>query len=260
RYLQRQLSATRLPDCSSAAKATITAAGPLPTQLQARLQLISVHGGPPVWTAQYAITLQQRHYTLPAGVTLANAATGWEITAVTPSDPDQVLVPDARDNIPAAPPAARKAARALITSWLEYTYGHATARQLQDLTTSLRANLAASPPDVPPAMRALHPRITNIALSKAPTAGGRPAPRSPTATTATHSSSHSPTHATDGSSHRSSKPDKPAPAVSQWSAKTPRTASRRRRDQHASLDRVTPRIDPRQQAPTRPHDDPRRDV
>jgi hypothetical protein len=94
------------------------------------------------------MTLPQRHYTLAAAVTLANAATGWEVAAISPPDPDEVLAPDSPDNIPAALPATTTAAHVFITSWLAYTYGHATARQLRDLTTQLQVSLAANPPQI----------------------------------------------------------------------------------------------------------------
>ena len=51
------------------------------------------------------------------------------------------------------------------TSYLAYTYGHARAGQLRELSTGLRAALAANPPRVPPTVRALDPRVASLALS-----------------------------------------------------------------------------------------------
>jgi hypothetical protein len=57
------------------------------------------------------------------------------------------------------------AALTFTNSYLAYTYGHATAEQLHDLTPHLRAAIAANPPRVPATVRALHPCIASLALT-----------------------------------------------------------------------------------------------
>ena len=66
------------------------------------------------------------------------------------------------------PAAARRAALAFTNSYLAYTYGHATASQLRDLTPELRAAITANPPRVPATIHALHPRIATLALTPLP--------------------------------------------------------------------------------------------
>jgi len=68
-----------------------------------------------------------------------------------------------RDGLP--PAAARRAALAFTNSYLDYTYGHATAKQLRDLSRELRAAITANPPRVPATIHALHPRIATLALT-----------------------------------------------------------------------------------------------
>ena len=50
-------------------------------------------------------------------------------------------------------------------SYLDYTYNHAAADQLHDLTPMLRVAITANPPRAPTTIRALHPRIATLALT-----------------------------------------------------------------------------------------------
>jgi hypothetical protein len=83
-----------------------------------------------------------------------------------PTDPDTLIAPNPPAAPPTGPAAARPAALGFTQSYLAYTYGHVAARQLRDLTPALQAAIAANPPVVPPAIRALHPRISSVALTR----------------------------------------------------------------------------------------------
>ena len=77
-----------------------------------------------------------------------------------PHDPNQPALP------PTGPAAARRAALGFTHSYLDYTYNHPVGDQLHDVTATLRAAITANPPQVPAAVRALHPRIATLALTR----------------------------------------------------------------------------------------------
>ena len=81
-----------------------------------------------------------------------------------PPDPDTLIAPLQPETPGTGPAAARRAALGFTRGYLNYTYGHAAAKQLRDLTSTLRAAIAANPPCVPAAVRALHPRVASVAL------------------------------------------------------------------------------------------------
>jgi hypothetical protein len=171
RYLQGRLPAGQLPACTPAAQAMIAQSGPLPARLRrGPLRLIGVRGGPRSFSARFLLTGALGPHALSAGLLLAPSGSGWEIDAVDPPDLDPVPPSPAPARLPGGPPggpaAARTAALAFTDSWLAFTYGHAGASELQALSAALRSRLAASPPRVPTAIRALHPRVASLALTR----------------------------------------------------------------------------------------------
>lgn len=119
-------------DALTSAAAMVPQSEPLPARLHiSRVQLITVNGARSSWTAQFAVI-------------------------------DRPPSPAAR---PTAPHAARDTAMTFTTSYLAYTYGHASIEQLRGVTTGLRARLTAHPPRVPPTVRTLDPRIASLALT-----------------------------------------------------------------------------------------------
>lgn len=73
-----------------------------------------------------------------------------------------------------AAPVARVAARVaerFLQGYLAYLYGHAPAGALTDATPRLLRSLRAHPPIVPPAMRALYPRVLSLKPLLAPRVG-----------------------------------------------------------------------------------------
>jgi hypothetical protein len=61
--------------------------------------------------------------------------------------------------------AAAGTARAFLPGYVLYTYGRGSARAIVDGDPGLVAQLVASPPAVPPAVRARHPRVTELSVS-----------------------------------------------------------------------------------------------
>jgi hypothetical protein len=62
------------------------------------------------------------------------------------------------------PRGALSAARRFLRTYLPFTYGQLPARAIQAAAPSLRARIAANPPQVPAAIRRLRPRVTALAI------------------------------------------------------------------------------------------------
>jgi hypothetical protein len=164
--LANRLPSERLPTLSPAAAAMARQSGPLPTRLHiSRVQLISVDGAASSWTAQFAVIDARGRFVLPAGLLLALGRAGWQLAELVAPDPDILIASPSSAARPVGPDAARDTAMTFTNGYLAYTYGHAGAAQLRDLSTGLRAALAANPPRVPRTVRALDPRIASLALS-----------------------------------------------------------------------------------------------
>ncbi|HYB28311.1 MAG TPA: hypothetical protein VEF89_16980 [Solirubrobacteraceae bacterium] len=116
--------------------------------------------------ASYAIIDARGPQTTTAELLLTTRGSRWVLAELVPPDLDTLITPNPPAQPPAGPARARHAALAFTHSYLAYTYAHATAPQLRDLTPALRASLTANPPQVPAAIRALHPRIATLALTQ----------------------------------------------------------------------------------------------
>ena len=140
--------------------------GPLPARLHVTNgRLTSLTGGGDSWTAHLVIIDARGRQTSTAQLVLTPTGGGWMVVELVPPDLDTLIAPTPPALRPTGPPPARRAALGFTRSFLDYTYGHATARQLRDLTPTLRAAIASNPPQVPAAIRALHPRIASLALT-----------------------------------------------------------------------------------------------
>ncbi len=104
--------------------------------------------------------------TTSAQLVVSATAGQWHVTELTPPDPDTLIAPNSPAAPPTGPAAARRAALGFTQSYLAYTYSHAAARQLRDLTPALQAAIAANPPQVPAATQALYTRIASVALTR----------------------------------------------------------------------------------------------
>ena len=167
RYLQGVLPADRLPDCSPAARAMVIQSGPLPASLRVRrLRLTAVTGARGRWAARFAIIDGRGRGGVSAELVLTATRTGWEVAEVVAPDLDTLLATPTPAVRPTGPTAARRAAMGFTDSYLAYTYAHAGVEALRDLTTRLRAMIAAHPPRVPQSVRARDPRVASLVLSR----------------------------------------------------------------------------------------------
>jgi hypothetical protein len=67
-----------------------------------------------------------------------------------------------------SPAAEERAAREFLDGYVGYIYGHGSAGQVRGATPAFEHALLASPPRVPPSMRARHPRVVALHLVNAP--------------------------------------------------------------------------------------------
>jgi hypothetical protein len=165
RYLAGQLPAQQLPALTPQALASARHSGPLPARLHVtRLPLTSVTGAAGSWTAHFTIIDARGRQTATSQLLLSATGGQWKVIELVPPDPDTLITPNPPALPTADPAAARRAALGFTQSYLDYTYGHAAARQLRDPTPEPRAAITSNPPSVPATIRALHPRIASLAL------------------------------------------------------------------------------------------------
>jgi hypothetical protein len=117
------------------------------------------------WTAHFNIIDARGPQTTTAQLILSPTAGPWQVAELIPPDPDTLLTPPQPAAPLSGPTAARQTALTFTNSYLDYTYGHAAASQLRDLTPQLRAAITTNPPRVPATIHALHPRIATLALT-----------------------------------------------------------------------------------------------
>jgi hypothetical protein len=166
RYLADQLPAQRLPALSPRTLAIARYSGPLPARLHVtQVQLTGLTGAGKSWTAHFTIIDTRGRQATTAQLVLAATAGPWQVAELIAPDPDTLLNPPQPSAPLSGPAAARRAALAFTNSYLNYTYGHAAASQLHDLTPELRAAITANSPRVPATMHALHPGIATLALT-----------------------------------------------------------------------------------------------
>ena len=167
RYLDGQLPARRLPALTPHALTIARTSGPLPARLHVtQVRLTSLTGGGDAWTAHFAIRDTHGRQTTTAQLVLSATDGPWRVAELIPPDPDILITPNPPALPPTGPATARHAALEFTHSYLDYTYDHPAASQLHDLTTTLRAAITANPPQVPANIRALHPRISTLALTR----------------------------------------------------------------------------------------------
>jgi hypothetical protein len=166
RYLDGQLPARRLRALTPQALATARNSGPLPARLHVtQVRLTSLTGGGDSWTAHFAISDPRGPQTTTTQLVLSATGGPWKVGELIPPDPDTLITPNQPALPPTGPAAERRAALGFTHSYLDYTYNHPVADQLHDVTATLRAAITANPPQVPAAVRALHPRIASLALT-----------------------------------------------------------------------------------------------
>jgi hypothetical protein len=166
RYLANRRSARQLPGLTPQAMMMVRQSGRLPARLHVtEVRLTSLTGGEDSWTAHLAMIDAHGRQTTTAQLVLTPASSRWMVLELVGPDPDTLIAPTPPALRPTGPASARRAALGFTQSYLAYTYGHATAQQLRGLTPTLRAAIASTPPQVPAAIRALHPRIASLTLT-----------------------------------------------------------------------------------------------
>lgn len=159
RYLNGRVPARQLPGLSVPALSGLEQTRPRAIRLRP-VAIAPTHDG---WTVRYHAATQHRRGTVTARLTLAPSRGGWQIMRVDPPDLDQLTATHHKLSLP--PAALRSRAVAFTHRYLAYTYAHARATVLTDLTRSLRRQLISRPPTVPASVRALCPHITSLALA-----------------------------------------------------------------------------------------------
>lgn len=181
RFLDGHRRARTLVPASRQARETAAQAGRIPTAKRAgKLRLVSLRHLPATPGEQVMLTARDRQHIVSAQLTLTIRGGRWEIGDLTAPDLDEVLAPSHRlvshirfsrasRTRPAGrpPTAARRAARAFLTSYLAFSYGHVPVSGVTALTAGLRHQLAAQPPNVPAAIKALDPVISSLTLENA---------------------------------------------------------------------------------------------
>ena len=164
RYLDADLPASALPAITPSAEAET--GPPLPPSLRAghpTVASIAAAARPLTFT----IALRDDAHTFKAHITATSEQSQWRITQIDPPNVEQV-VPQHVVPIPPPPGSAApaQAARAFLSDYLAWLYGHAAANAIVDATPALVEQLKQNPPEVPPTFRSLHATVTAIPIQR----------------------------------------------------------------------------------------------
>jgi hypothetical protein len=118
----------------------------------------------------------------PAQITLARVNQRWQVINLVPPELQMILMPNPsapRSNIrsrpargaPSAPARVRTATNTFLSTYLRYTYGQLPARRVKNASPQLRNELERQPPNVPAAVRSLHPVVRSLAFEHDPAGG-----------------------------------------------------------------------------------------
>jgi len=163
-YLDGDLPAGTLPDASAQVHAQ---AGQLmPTRARAGLLAVQsvaqVPGG-----STFIAQLADHAHRFTVQVTVVPTAGRPLVVGVVPPDFDSLLAPPARPiPQPAGSSAPAVVARAFLRGYLPWLYGQGPLKAIKDATPALRAQLKAHPPNIPPSMQGLHPRLAALGMQR----------------------------------------------------------------------------------------------
>ena len=73
--------------------------------------------------------------------------------------------------MPSVPAGLGAAANGFLSTYLPYTYGQLPARRVKNAGSQLRYQLERQPPNVPAAVRSLHPVVRSLAFEPDPAGG-----------------------------------------------------------------------------------------
>jgi hypothetical protein len=164
RYLDGALPAAALPYATGTARAQ---AGPVipPAQRAGALVVRSVQplGGGQTFSAE----LRDRAHTFAVQLTAGRSGSRWLIVGMQPPDLDSILHAQTRPiPQPSGSQSAASAARAFMTGYLPWLYAEGPVSAIHAATAALIAQLKAHPPNVPPSLQGLHPRLAALGMKR----------------------------------------------------------------------------------------------
>ena len=164
RYLDGLLPAAALPSSMSTARAQ---AGPVISPAD-RAGALSVQSLEPLAGGQtFAAQLRDRAHTFAVQLTVGRVGSRWLIIGLQPPDLDSILHTQHRPIAqPSGSAAAARAARAFMGGYLPWLYGEGRASAIHDATAALLGQLRAHPPNIPPSLQGLHPRLAALGMER----------------------------------------------------------------------------------------------
>lgn len=168
RFLDGELGAGGLPDASAKVRALAARAGAIPPgKRRGTLMLVQLHPAAGV-KGQYLLAARDAAHTVYAQLEVGVVAGQWTVSNLVPPDFVQSFAgpgPPA----PAPPPgsaAAEGAARAFLSGYLPWLYGHGPLAAVRDASQALLTRLKANPPRIPPTMIALHASVVALGMQR----------------------------------------------------------------------------------------------
>ena len=164
RYLDGLVPAAALPSSTSTARAQ---AGPV-IPPDGRAGALSVQSLEPLAGGQtFAAQLRDRAHTFAVQLTVGRVGSRWLIVGLQPPDLDSILHTQNRPiPQPSGSAAAARAARAFIGGYLPWLYGEGRVSAIHDGTAALLGQLKAHPPNIPPSLQGLHPRLAALGMER----------------------------------------------------------------------------------------------
>jgi hypothetical protein len=164
RYLDGLLSAAALPSSTPTARAR---AGPVIPPAD-RAGALSVQSLQPLAGGQtFAAQLRDRAHTFAAQLTVGRVGSRWQIVGLHAPDLDSILHTQNRPiPQPSGSAGAARAARAFMGGYLPWLYGEARVSAIHGATLALLGRLKAHPPNIPPSLQGLHPRLAALGMER----------------------------------------------------------------------------------------------
>ncbi len=163
-YLDASLTAAALPDASARVRAQ-------PGQLmpaRARRGPLAVKSGAPVpGGSTFIAELADRAHRFTVQVAVAAVSGRGLVVGVVPPDFDSLVGPPTRPiPQPAGSTAPAATARRFLHAYLPWLYGRGPVTANADATGALLAALTTHPPNIPPSMHGLHPRLAALGMQR----------------------------------------------------------------------------------------------
>ena len=164
RYLDGLLPAAALPASTPTARAQ---AGPLIPPADRAGALVAQPLQPLSGGQTFAAQLRDRAHTFAVQLTVGRVGSRWLIVGLQAPDLDSILHTQNRPiPQPSGSAAAARAARAFIAGYLPWLYGQGQVSAIHDATAGLIGQLKAYPPNIPPSLQGLHPRLAALGMQR----------------------------------------------------------------------------------------------